>query len=60
MDKLLRKQYKDWFEENENNVIPELTTEQLFKLKAIYDFSITEKDGRDMLQDYLKITSNLI
>lgn len=29
VDKLLRKQYKDWFEEDG---IPELTTEQLFKL----------------------------
>lgn len=47
VDKLLRKQYKDWFEENEINKIPELTTEQLFKLKAVYDFSVTEFDPEE-------------
>ena len=38
----LRKEYEDWFEKD----IPrqELSKEQLFKLKTIYDFSITEFD----------------
>ena len=52
LDKLLRKQYKDWFEENEDNKIPELTTEQLFKLKAIYDFSVTEFDPEEYEKSY--------
>lgn len=52
LDKLLRKQYKDWFEENEDNEIPELTTEQLFKLKAIYDFSVTEFDPEEYEKSY--------
>ena len=52
LDKLLRKQYKDWFEENKDNEIPELTTEQLFKLKAIYDFSVTEFDPEEYEKSY--------
>ena len=52
LDKLLRKKYKDWFEENEDNKIPELTTEQLFKLKAIYDFSVTEFDPEEYEKSY--------
>lgn len=42
LEKLLRQQYEDWFEDEEKNDIPNLTNEQLFKLKACYDFSITE------------------
>lgn len=41
LDKLLRRQYEDWFEEDSNIEIPKLTHEQLFQLKVIYDFSIT-------------------
>lgn len=42
LDKLLRKQYEDWFEEDKSTEILDLTHEQLFQLKAMYDFSITE------------------
>lgn len=42
LDKLLRKQYEEWFEDDEKTEIPKLTHEQLFKLKALYNFSITE------------------
>lgn len=38
LEKLLREQYEDWFEDE----VPNLTHEQLFKLKAVYEFSITE------------------
>ena len=44
LEKIFRKQYKSFFEDDEKNNIPELTHEQLFKLKSIYDFSITEYD----------------
>ncbi len=42
----LRKEYEDWFEKDIDKDIPrqELSKEQLFKLKTIYDFSITEFD----------------
>lgn len=42
LEKTLKKQYKNLFEDDEKNNIPELTHEQLFKLKTIYDFNITE------------------
>ena len=44
LEKELRKEYNDWFDEDKENDIPrqELTKEQLFKLKCIYDFSIEE------------------
>ena len=40
----LRKEYEDWFEEDTNANVKrkELSKEQLFKLKTIYDFTITE------------------
>ena len=40
----LRKEYEDWFEEDTNADVKrkELSKEQLFKLKTIYDFTITE------------------
>ena len=45
LEKIFKKQYKSYFDDDdEKNEIPELTHEQLFKLKAIYDFSIIEYD----------------
>ena len=45
LEKIFKKQYKSYFDDDdEKNEIPELTYEQLFKLKAIYDFSIIEYD----------------
>ena len=46
LEKELRKEYEDWFEEDTKSDIPrkKLSKEQLFKLKTIYDFSITEFD----------------
>lgn len=40
----LRKEYEDWFEEDTNVDVKrkKLSKEQLFKLKTIYDFTITE------------------
>ena len=40
----LRKEYEDWFEEDTKTDIKrkELSKEQLFKLKTIYEFTITE------------------
>ena len=40
----LRKEYEDWFEKDTESDIPrkKLSKEQLFKLKTIYDFTITE------------------
>lgn len=40
----LRKEYEDWFEKDKESDIPrkKLSKEQLFKLKTIYDFTITE------------------
>lgn len=46
LEKIFRKQYKSFFDEDEKNDIPELTHEQLFKLKAIYDFNVTEYDPK--------------
>ena len=51
-DKLLREQYKDMFGKDEYKDIPELTTEQLYKLNAIYDFSITEFDPDEVEKTY--------
>lgn len=46
LDKLLRKQYNNLFEKADEKSIPKLKHEQLFKLKLIYDFSITEYDPK--------------
>lgn len=53
LDKLLRKQYEEWFETDNTSNIPTLTHEQLFKLKALYEFSVTEYDPEkvDKLDD---------
>ena len=48
LEKLLREQYKDWFEDDKEVNVPNLTCEQLFKLKAIYDFIITEYDPEEI------------
>ncbi len=57
LEKLLREQYEDWFEDEEKNNIPNLTDEQLFKLKACYDFSITEYNPKKV--DKLENINNL-
>ena len=48
----LRKEYEDWFEEDTNADVKrkELSKEQLFKLKTIYDFTITEFDPKAVEQ----------
>lgn len=46
LEKIFKKQYKSFFEDDEKNNIPELTHEQLFKLKAIYNFNVTEYDPK--------------
>ena len=53
IERLFRKQYENMFEENQKNKITTLTREELFKLKAIYSFSITEYNPQniDNMQD---------
>lgn len=46
LDDSLKRQYNNLFEEADEKSIPELKREQLFKLKSIYDFSITEYDPK--------------
>lgn len=46
LDKIFRKQYESFFDDDGKNNIPELTHEQLFKLKAIYNFNVTEYDPK--------------
>ncbi len=57
----LRKEYEDWFEEDAK--IEKLSKEQLFKLKTIYDFTITEFEPENvdklMNLNNLPIVSNL-
>lgn len=52
----LRKEYDDWFDEEMDGDIPreKLSKEQLFKLKATYDFKITEFDP-----DYIDKLNNM-
>ena len=59
LEKELRKEYEDWFEEDTKSDIPrkKLSKEQLFKLKTIYDFLITEFDPEYV--DKLKDINNL-
>lgn len=60
----LRKEYEDWFDEDTESDIPrkELSKEQLFKLKTIYDFTITEFEPEyvDKLNDInnLQVVTN--
>lgn len=60
----LRKEYEDWFDKDTESDIPrkELTKEQLFKLKTIYDFTITEFEPEyvDKLNDInnLQVVTN--
>ena len=42
LEDLFRDEYKSMFEEDEEKNIPKLNREELFKLRAIYDFTITE------------------
>lgn len=64
LDMLLRKQHDDWFEDDKG--LPKLTHEQLFKLKAVYDFTVTEYNPKfidSLTEDKLlevKIKSSLI
>ena len=55
----LRKEYEDWFEEDTKTDVrrTELSKEQLFKLKTIYDFTITEFEPEYV--DKLNDTNNL-
>ena len=55
----LRKEYEDWFEEDTKTDVrrKELSKEQLFKLKTIYDFTITEFDPENV--DKLNDINNL-
>ena len=46
--KIVRKQYDDWFEEDKKVEIPKLTLDQLFTLKAVYDFSVTEFNPKNV------------
>ena len=48
LEKLLTQQYENWFEETKDLEMPKLTHDQLFQLKAIYNFSITEYDPEYM------------
>lgn len=60
----LRKEYEDWFDKDTESDIPrkELSKEQLFKLKTIYDFTITEFEPEyvDKLNDInnLQVVTN--
>ncbi len=55
----LRREYEDWFEEDTKTDVrrKELSKEQLFKLKTIYDFTITEFEPEyvDKLNDIDKL-----
>lgn len=55
----LRKEYEDWFEEDTKTDVrrKELSKEQLFKLKTIYDFTITEFEPENV--DKLNDINNL-
>lgn len=55
----LRKEYEDWFEEDTKTDArrKELSKEQLFKLKTIYDFTITEFEPENV--DKLNDINNL-
>ena len=58
----LRKEYEDWFEEDTNADVKrkELSKEQLFKLKTIYDFTITEFDPKavEQLENNLPVVTD--
>jgi len=57
LEKLLREQYEEWFEVDEKSNIPNLTHEQLFKLKAVYEFAIIEYNPKEI--DRLDNVNNL-
>ena len=42
LEKLFKEEYEAMFENDNKDNIPKLTREQLFNLKALYNFSITE------------------